>query len=147
MQEILAPPLLSGGVRQVTQDTNIGPWVVLGVWLAGTAVVFFWWGRQWRPLRSALRSATPLRLGPDCDSGGLAVMTSPSAFEPGVVGIVRPVLLFPEGLVDRLTPRSSTGIVAHERAHVRAHDNLLAVLHMAVEAIFCSTRRGGSSGG
>jgi hypothetical protein len=57
MQEILAPPLLYGAVPQVPQDTNIGRWIVLGVWLAGTAVVFFWWGRQWRPLRSALRSA------------------------------------------------------------------------------------------
>ena len=136
MQEILAAPLLYGAVPQVPQDTNIGRWVVLGVWLAGTAVVFFWWGRQWRPMRSALRSATPLLLGPDCDAGGLTVMSSPSAFEPGVVGILRPVLLFPEGLVDRLTPAQLDAILAHERAHVRAHDNLLAVVHMAVEAIF-----------
>ena len=97
VQEILAPPLLYGAVPQVPQDTNIGRWVVLGVWLAGTAVVFFWWGRQWRPLRSALRRATPLLLRPDCDAGGLTVMSSPSAFEPGVVGILRPVLLLPAG--------------------------------------------------
>ena len=63
-------------------------------------------------------------------------MSAPSAFEPGVVGIVRPVLLFPEGLVDRLTRAQLDAILAHERAHVRAHDNLLAVVHMAVEAIF-----------
>ena len=136
MQEILAAPLLYGAVPQVPQDTNIGRWVVLGVWLAGTAVVFFWWGRQWRAMRSALRSATPLLLGPDCDAGGLTVMSSPSAFEPGVVGILRPVLLLPEGLVDRLTRAQLDAILAHERAHVRAHDNLVAVLHMAVEAIF-----------
>ena len=136
MQEILAAPLLSGVVPQIPQDTSVGRWVVLGVWLAGTVVVFFWWGREWRPLRSALRRATPLLLGPDCDAGGLTVMSSPSAFEPGVVGIVRPVLLFPEGLVDRLTRAQLDAILAHERAHVRAHDNLLAVVHMAVEAIF-----------
>ena len=136
MQEILAAPLVAVAIPQVPQDTNIGRWVVLGVWLAGTAVVFFWWGRQWRPLRSALRSATPLLLGSDCDTGGLTVMSSPSAFEPGVVGIVRPVLLFPEGLVDRLTRAQLDAILAHERAHVRAHDNLFAVVHMAVEAIF-----------
>ena len=136
MQEILAAPLVAVAVPQVPQDTNIGRWVVLGVWLAGTAVVFFWWGRQWRPLRSALRSATPLLLGSDCDTGGLTVMSAPSAFEPGVVGILRPVLLFPEGLVDRLTRAQLDAILAHERAHVRAHDNLFAVVHMAVEAIF-----------
>ena len=64
MQEILAAPLLAVAVPQVPQDTNIGGWVLLGVWLAGTAVVLFWWGRQWRPMRSALRSATPLLLIP-----------------------------------------------------------------------------------
>lgn len=136
VQEILAAPLLSGAVPQAPQDINVGQWVVLGVWFAGTAVVLFWWGRHWRPLRSALRSATRLALGPACDAGGLTVMSSPSAFEPGVVGILRPVLLMPEGLVERLTPAQLDAIVAHERAHVRAHDNLLAVVHMAVEAIF-----------
>lgn len=137
MQEIFAAPLLyDAAATQVPQATNIGRWVVLGVWLAGTAVVFFWWGRQWRPVRSALRNATPLVLAPDCDAGGLTVMSSPSAFEPGIVGVLRPVLLVPEGLVDRLTPAQLDAILAHERAHVRAHDNLLAMVHMAVEAIF-----------
>src|SRR4030095_14853535 len=93
VHEPTPPPLLYDAVPQIPQDTNIGRWVVLGVWLAGTAVVFFWWGRQWRPLRSALHSAPPLLLGPDCDAGELTVMSSPSAFEPGVVGILRPVLL------------------------------------------------------
>ena len=75
-------------------------------------------------------------------------MSSASAFEPGVVGILRPVLLFPEGLVDRLTRAQLDAILAHERAHVRAHDNLFAVVHMAVEAIFWfHPLCGGSSGG
>lgn len=137
MQEIMAPPLFfDAAVSQVPQDANIGQWIALGVWLAGTAVVLFWWVRQWRPLRSALRSATPLRLSSNGDAGGLTMMSSPSWFEPGVVGILRPVLLVPEGLIDRLTPAQLDAILAHERAHVRAHDNFFAMLHMAVEAIF-----------
>jgi bla regulator protein blaR1 len=136
VQEILAAPILSGAGPQAPQDSNVVRWVMLGVWLAGTAVVLFWWGRHWRPLRSALRSATPLALGPACNADGLTMMSSSSAFEPGVVGILRPVLLFPEGLVERLTPAQLDAILAHERAHVRAHDNFLAVVHMAVEAIF-----------
>jgi uncharacterized protein (TIGR03435 family) len=137
MQEIMAPRLFTdAAVSQVPQDANIGQWIALGVWLAGTAVVLFWWGRQWRPLRSALRNATPLQLASNCDAGGLTVMSSPSAFEPGVVGILRPVLLMPEGLIERLTPAQLDAILAHERAHVRAYDNLLAMLHMAVEAVF-----------
>ena len=146
MQEILAAPLVYGAVPQVPQDTSIARWLVLIVWLAGTVAVLVWWGRHWRALRTARRSATPLPLGPafaeatgggpDCDARELTVMSSPTAFEPGVVGLLRPVLLFPEGLVGRLTPAQLDAILAHECAHVRAHDNLLAVVHMAVEAIF-----------
>jgi uncharacterized protein (TIGR03435 family) len=57
-------------------------------------------------------------------------------FEPGVVGFGRPVLLVPEGLVERLTPGQMNALVAHERCHVRCHDNLVAAMHMAVEASF-----------
>jgi uncharacterized protein (TIGR03435 family) len=138
MEEILTPPLVYGAVPQVPQDTNIGRWVVLGIWFAGIAVVLFWWGRQWLTMRSALRRATPLPLTAfaEATADRMTVMSSSSAFEPGVVGILRPVLLMPEGLVDRLTRAQLDAILAHERAHVRAHDNLLAVVHMAVEAIF-----------
>jgi uncharacterized protein (TIGR03435 family) len=140
MQEILlAPPLVQASVPHMPQDANAGSWVmwvVPGVWLAGTAVVLVWWARHWRPMRSALRSATPLRLGPGCDTTGLTVMSSRWAFEPGVVGILRPVLVLPEGLVDRLAPAQLDAILAHERAHIRAHDNLFAAVHMAVEAVF-----------
>jgi uncharacterized protein (TIGR03435 family) len=42
----------------------------------------------------------------------------------------------PAGLLERLTPAQITALVAHERCHVRTHDNLVAAMHMAVEAIF-----------
>ena len=63
-------------------------------------------------------------------------MSSPWTFEPGVVGIWRPVLLLPEGLADRLTPAQLNAVIAHERCHVGRHDNLAAAVHMLVEAIF-----------
>ena len=139
MQEILLPlPLLQASVPHGPQEMNGGSWamwLVLAVWIVGTAMVVVRWGRHWRPMRAALRRATPLRLD-GCDTSGLTVMSSRWAFEPGVVGILRPVLVLPEGLVDRLTPAQLDAILAHERAHVRAHDNLFAAVHMAVEAVF-----------
>ena len=136
MEEILAAPLLAAAAAPVQPDTTAGPWVLSGAWLAGTAVVLFRWGRQWRPVRLARRGATPAQLDPDCDTGGLTVLSSPSTLEPAVVGIVRPALLLPKGLEDRLTRVQLDAILAHERAHVRAHDNLFAIVHMAVEALF-----------
>ena len=63
-------------------------------------------------------------------------MSSPWTFEPGVVGIWRPVLLLPEGLADRLTSAQLNALIAHERYHIRSHDNLAAAVHMLVEALF-----------
>jgi hypothetical protein len=56
--------------------------------------------------------------------------------EPGVVGIQRPRLLLPEGIVEHLTPAQLRSLIAHERCHIRCHDNLVAAVHMVVEAIF-----------
>jgi len=56
--------------------------------------------------------------------------------EPGVVGWIRPLLLLPQGIAERLSPSEMNAILAHELCHVRRRDNLLALIHMIVEAIF-----------
>jgi bla regulator protein blaR1 len=50
--------------------------------------------------------------------------------------VVRPVLLVPRGLRERVTPEELDAIVAHETCHVRRRDNLAMSLHMIVEALF-----------
>jgi uncharacterized protein (TIGR03435 family) len=111
-------------------------WLFLSVWAAGLLVVLFWWWRQWRPVAAALSHARPVELGEHSHLSDLAMMSSPSTLEPGVIGIWRPVLLLPDGLADRLTSTQLTALIAHERCHVRCHDNLAAAVHMLVEAIF-----------
>jgi uncharacterized protein (TIGR03435 family) len=64
------------------------------------------------------------------------VLSSASIFEPGVFGIFRPVLLLPAGIGDRLAPAELQAILGHELCHVRRRDNLWAVIHMIVEAVF-----------
>jgi uncharacterized protein (TIGR03435 family) len=63
-------------------------------------------------------------------------MSSPGILEPGVFGVLRPVLLLPEGIAARLTPEQLESVLAHELCHVRRRDNLAGVLHMIVEALF-----------
>ncbi len=62
------------------------------------------------------------------------MLSSQSLLEPGVFGIVRPVLLLPAGITNRLTASQLEAIVAHEMCHVRRRDNLTAAFHMLVEA-------------
>jgi hypothetical protein len=56
--------------------------------------------------------------------------------EPGVFGILRPVLLWPEAISPHLDDAHLEAILAHEAAHVRRRDNLSALLPMLVEALF-----------
>jgi bla regulator protein blaR1 len=64
------------------------------------------------------------------------VLVTPAKIEPGIFGIFRPVLLLPEGILERLTPEELRAIVAHEMCHVRRRDNLTFAIHMIVEALF-----------
>jgi beta-lactamase regulating signal transducer with metallopeptidase domain len=105
--------------------------VLVGVWLAGFCVVAFRWALQWSRVRAALRSASPLPLNLP-----IRVLSSSARIEPGVFGVFRPILLLPDGIIDRLTPAQWDAILAHELCHVRRRDNLTAAIHMAVEAIF-----------
>ena len=66
----------------------------------------------------------------------IRVLSTASQLEPGVFGIFRPVLVLPDGIADRLTAAELHGVLAHELYHVGRHDNLTAVVHRLVEAIF-----------
>jgi bla regulator protein BlaR1 len=105
--------------------------LLVAVWGLGAAVVALNWWLRARRVKRALRAAEPLPL-----HAGLPVMSSPGQFEPGVFGILRPVLLLPHGITDHLTAAELAAVVAHESCHVRRRDNLAAAFHMCVEAVF-----------
>jgi hypothetical protein len=46
------------------------------------------------------------------------------------------VILLPESLAAKLSRAEIDAILAHELSHLRRHDNLLAAVHMLVEALF-----------
>jgi beta-lactamase regulating signal transducer with metallopeptidase domain len=117
MAPTLAPP--SGGdAWQV---------VILVVWFAGMLGVTGVRLIRWHRLRHVLRGAR---------AAGPGVYVSDSSMEPGLIGIIRPVVLWPAGLAGHLAPGEVEVILAHEAAHRRRRDNLIAVLHMLVETLF-----------
>jgi uncharacterized protein (TIGR03435 family) len=107
------------------------PEIVVGVWLCGLLFLLLRWLRSWWGLRRTLRSASQISMPVD-----VPAFLTPHMIEPGVVGIMHPVLLLPEQIMDRLSPLQLRSILAHESCHVRRRDNLTAAIHMAVEAIF-----------
>lgn len=105
--------------------------VLFGVWLCGFAMQMLAWGRHWRDVRAALRMASPLDLGLP-----IPAITTQSRLEPGIFGILRPVLVLPEGIANHLTTAQLDSVIAHELCHARRRDNLAAAIHMLAEALF-----------
>jgi bla regulator protein blaR1 len=131
--------------------------ILFGIWFCGFAVGAGLWIRWWLQIRAALGESREYRTveerisglsqGPLPDGRGsvpepsrdmlaMPIKISSTRMEPGVFGIFKPVLLLPEGIIDRLTPAQLEAIVAHELCHVRRRDNLTAAIHMVVETIF-----------
>jgi uncharacterized protein (TIGR03435 family) len=105
------------------------------VWLGGLAVVLGVWFHRGLRLSRLVRSATKLTDGAFAGLG-IDVRLSSSKVEPGIVGIFRPVLLVPEGILQRLSAQQLDAVIRHELCHVRRRDNLTAAVHMAIEAVF-----------
>jgi bla regulator protein BlaR1 len=105
-----------------------------------------WMIRRLR-VRSLIHSALPVqetreaailpglqRLHPAARS--LPILHTNELMEPGIVGILRPALLWPVGFSEHLNDAELQSILAHELCHVRRQDNLAAALHMLIEALF-----------
>lgn len=107
----------------------------LALWGCGFAFVAICWLLRWASMRGLRQSATVVDI-PTALKVPVPVMSAPDVIEPGIYGFWRPVLLLPVGILERLTQAQLDAILAHEFCHVRRNDNLIATIHMAVQAIF-----------
>jgi bla regulator protein BlaR1 len=134
------------GTASPSSEAHLLPWIA-AVWLGGFLLVLATWTVRWRRIAAALKAANPSSEGRELAAlrrieriGGIrkpiALLLSPGALEPGIFGIARPALIWPEGISPRLEDAQLEAILAHEVWHVRRRDNLAAAVHMLVEAVF-----------
>ena len=123
------------------------PQMLFVLWALGSVLVILIWCRRWRQVSANFRKAELLKEGREVEilrrledkvkqNNSIPIVRTRSLMEPGVFGISCPVMLWPEGLSERLTDDQIQAILAHELAHVRRRDNLAALMHMLVEAVF-----------
>lgn len=123
------------------------PTLLIAAWACGFIAVLVVWVTRWRRLSAGIRNAAPLQEGREVEAlrrleqaGGvrrkIEIFLSRASLEPGILGIVKPVLVWPQGISDRLEDSHLEAILAHEVWHVRRNDNLAAAVHMVVEALF-----------
>ena len=105
--------------------------ILVTIWICGALWVAIPWLAWYVRIRRAVQVAKPIDLGLP-----VPVRVSGLRIEPGVFGIWRPVLLLPEGIAQTLSPGQLRSVLQHELCHVRRRDNLVAALHMVVEALF-----------
>ena len=119
------------GAAGTAQGAEWMPLLLLSIWICGVMLIAVRWARAWMHVRAAVIAATPTDIPAD-----VPILCSPSLIEPGVFGILRPVVLLPKGIQERLQPAQLKAIVVHEMCHVRRRDNLTFTLHMIAQAVF-----------
>ncbi len=134
------PPASHVPIRIVTP-------MLTAVWLIGFITMMSFWCVQWRRISRLVRSARPLIEGREVDllrkaeraarlPRSVPLLSSGNSMEPGVFGIIRPVLLWPEAIARQMDDAHLESVLAHEVCHVQRRDNLTSAIHMLVEAIF-----------
>jgi len=143
------PPVAVTPVLPRPKDSffRFRPWLVAVGWLIGFSAVALCGVLRWRRLAVLIGKASSLPEGREVEAlrrvqsriglhARIRLASSTSAIEPGVHGIVHPVLFLPAGISNRLSDDQLEVIIAHELCHIRRRDNCVAAIHMIVETIF-----------
>ncbi|HEY6455035.1 MAG TPA: ankyrin repeat domain-containing protein [Steroidobacteraceae bacterium] len=112
---------------------SVHPWLnlIAIVWACGVLAIAACWLAAWWRIRRVLVASKPVAI-----EFPIRVRTSTVMQEPAIAGILRPVLLVPDGIEGWLSKDQLRAVLAHERCHLRRRDNLKAALHMLVESLF-----------
>jgi beta-lactamase regulating signal transducer with metallopeptidase domain/Flp pilus assembly protein TadD len=134
LPDTLAPALLHPGAilaAAPTAHASSLAWPLL--WALGAITSFSLWAvRALRPL-PAVREPSPEER--DAFPSVPLRIVAPEHV-PGAYGLFRQCVVLPDGLADHLTAPELHAVVAHERAHIRRHDNLKAAIVHAVVSFF-----------
>ena len=133
MSEPFTMPLASAPppAKPSRQAADPLPAILTTVWALGFLGIASSWWLRWRRIAAVVRAASPVPL-----ELPIQAVATTTVVEPGVFGVVRPVLLLPASIFERLSPDQLNAVIAHELYHVRNHDNLVAAFHMFVETAF-----------
>ena len=123
------------------------PALLVAIWFAGAIAVLALWFVRYRRIARVVGEAAPLtdpRVMGALERIALArgvgtavrAVTSETTLEPGIFGLLRPVLIWPRGISARLSGQQIEAILVHELCHAARRDNLAAAAHAVVQALF-----------
>jgi bla regulator protein BlaR1 len=140
MEQVIAPAYLATSAAPVIAPAGSSS-VLPAIWVFGIVAVVMFWLMRWQRVARVLRGAVMVREGRAFArlrrlDPRTKLVSFEGSIEPGVFGILRPVLYLPDGIAEHLDDAQLDAIFLHELTHIRRRDNLTASLHMLVEAVF-----------
>ena len=140
MEQVVAPVYAAGSPAPVVAPGSASS-ILPALWIFGSTAVLVFWLMRWQRAARVLGKADPITDGRAFDrmrrlDASTRLVSSGSSIEPGVFGILRPVLYVPGGITEHLDDAQLDAIFVHELTHIHRRDNLTAALHMLVEAVF-----------
>lgn len=110
--------------------------VIVGVWLAVSAWRLADLGAHGFRLRRLWKRATPVKFDGAGIGAGIEVCTTRDLDRPSVIGFLRPRILIPDWLLERLTERELEQVVLHEAEHLRRRDDWINLAQKLALAVF-----------
>lgn len=112
-----------------SEGTSYVGWTLAALWLAICAARLAWLGGGIWSVRRWMRRAQPADRDALYEAVGYAladvpVLVSDGVTVPSVVGVRRPRIVLPAGLVEALEPETLRDVLFHEEAHARRRDPL-----------------------
>jgi len=143
----VAQPPVFPMIEQTPAARAVKWWPVGAVWFAGTILLLAASWRRWRQVAAIVRAGRPVHDGLPVEilrrlektsglSRPIALVACTMPIEPGVFGVRRPTLLWSDTIADQFDDEAIAAILLHEVTHVKRADNLTALGHMVVEALF-----------
>ncbi len=126
---------------------NTAFWILLSIWISGSAVLFTVWIRRQAAFRRKLKDASILVEGREVMllsqtqkrmgiRRNVRLMSSSNVSEVGVWGMFRPVIILPLEIAGHLSDSELEAIFLHELIHVARWDNLISNVQMAICCLF-----------
>src|SRR5262245_15960397 len=121
--------------------------VLTALWLVGVAVCFARWGWRRRRFAAVAHAGEKVEAGREAAmledlksrlnvKRQVGLIVSSSFAEPGVWRALRPLIVLPRGLAERLSDGELESVLKHELFHVKRFDNLFGSLQMFVCCLF-----------
>jgi TonB family protein len=117
------------------------------VWFAGSVLLLSLWIRKRNQFAKAMKAGIEVSQGREAESlrnvqswlfvkREVRLIISPKISEPGVWGILRPIIVLPEMMADHLTDPELDAVIMHEMIHIARWDNLASNVQMLLCCLF-----------